>query len=241
MSVWHYSSHQLGMIALYTGADPELLAIISEANTRCYRDRYGEKAKDAQAATEQQIWQTVAAGHITQSDGRNAIDHGTRLGYNCNDVTDCRTTDVMRALAECMEAVAATASIWITPSRGFPELEQYAIERRRAARERLEPRKHAALPVYSTATVERTGNHVAAYARSFTDSVRVGDSVCDDIYWQLLEALPPAFSSPTLMQMGEPQTHGDNGHPLFITLQRGCDKRWYYTGILVRGAHVKLM
>jgi hypothetical protein len=72
------------------------------------------------------------------------------------------------------------------------------------------------------------------------EEIKPGDTVDESLYWQWLEAVPPATNRRELMQMGEPTDHqGANGAPRYLTLQKHGEQ-WIYTGTRSRGEMVDI-
>lgn len=64
---------------------------------------------------------------------------------------------------------------------------------------------------------------------NLSEYVRKGDSVDEAFYMYILEITPP-LDYGSIIQMGEPHSHTEEGKPTFVTLQQyGSD--WIYTGI----------
>lgn len=57
----------------------------------------------------------------------------------------------------------------------------------------------------------------------------VGDLVDEELYYYVLEVLPPATMTSKVLQMGEPYSHDANGKPTFSTLIKRADG-WHYEG-----------
>lgn len=73
------------------------------------------------------------------------------------------------------------------------------------------------------------------WRRDGTFSACVGQYVSEDIYYEMLECVPPAFSSRTIMQVGEPY---DNDMETFANLYStfARDKQgWRYMGHCLKG------
>jgi hypothetical protein len=73
-----------------------------------------------------------------------------------------------------------------------------------------------------------------------SDEIKPGDIADESLYWEWLEAVPPATHKLDLMQMGEPMDHNGLGDkPRFLTMQKHGEQ-WIYTGIRVRGERVQI-
>jgi hypothetical protein len=72
------------------------------------------------------------------------------------------------------------------------------------------------------------------------DYLQIGDVVDEEIYDHFLNVLPPAYWSSTLLQMGEPFSHGPEG-ATYCTLHK-TEHGWEYAGHCYRGKreHVKI-
>jgi hypothetical protein len=67
--------------------------------------------------------------------------------------------------------------------------------------------------------------------------LKPGDVVDEEIYSYFLNAMPPAFMSSKLIQIGEPYDHV-NGKATFSTLQLGPEG-WIYRGNCYRGESIQ--
>ena len=93
----------------------------------------------------------------------------------------------------------------------------------------------------ATTTIRLTGRVVELARWGKPEEIQLGDGVTEELYWEWLEALPPAANSTDLMQMGEPMDHGaPDGRPRYLTLQKHGET-WVYTGIRARRERVTLV
>ena len=59
----------------------------------------------------------------------------------------------------------------------------------------------------------------------------VGQPIESDIYWDMLESVPPVYSRRCTFQVGEPHSHDSNGRPLYGTFTSQGDT-CYFVGYL---------
>lgn len=93
----------------------------------------------------------------------------------------------------------------------------------------------------------RTRDYVCLRGRTVSEAkwgafeeIKPGDAVEESLYWEWLEAVPPAANRRDLMQMGEPMDHnGPNNHPRYLTLQKH-GAHWIYTGVRTFGEIVEI-
>ena len=54
--------------------------------------------------------------------------------------------------------------------------------------------------------------------------------VTEEIYWEFLEVLPPAYWVGDLFQVGEAVRHNENGRPCYSTFDKK-DGKYFYLGV----------
>lgn len=59
----------------------------------------------------------------------------------------------------------------------------------------------------------------------------VGQPIEAEIYWDMLEGVPPVYSSRNTFQVGEPHSHDSNGRPLYGTFTHQGDL-FFFLGYL---------
>ena len=66
---------------------------------------------------------------------------------------------------------------------------------------------------------------------------KVGQQVANDVVWELIEAVPPAYWSGGLFQVGEPKDgDAETGANLYDTFTHDGDgENWIYRGTCLRG------
>jgi hypothetical protein len=225
MSVRHFDVLELAAVAVVLEVEPADLALVSEANTRCFRARYHHipDAARARESAEGDIRLGMATISVSKSTVQDALSTAVLLDYNCDDDRDYRTGPVLLALGRITQRALSIAY-------GILHLggQDHIVEqiRQRVWSERNEtPRQR---PEHtSEQSVYLTGR-----TRSMADwsDVQIGDAATDDLYMYMLEVLPPAHHSGSMLQMGEPADHkGPRDAPRYATLQRH-DGKWIYTG-----------
>lgn len=65
----------------------------------------------------------------------------------------------------------------------------------------------------------------------FNDCVKPGEEVDEELYYYMLEQLPPIYPKPGIFQVSEPDTHGADGLPRYATFETKGG-RYYYRGSL---------
>lgn len=229
MSVRHFDMVELARIALVLDLEPADLALVSEANTKCYRDRYRhlEDAQGAEAATEADIRAAMVPITVTSACVLEALSDARMLHYNCQDDRDYRTEPVLLALGRITHAALALAMTVYHPFRpNGTDLEHVTTTiHQRVWSARNPPRPVGVRERVSTQSVYRTGKLVQAqeWREKRYGAIRVGDAVCEVIYEDMMETLPPVHMSGSLLQTGE----GDITR--YATLQR-YSQQWIYTG-----------
>lgn len=79
-------------------------------------------------------------------------------------------------------------------------------------------------------------HEMSEWTSSFSDNFKIGDYVCSEIAWELINCVPPANFGQGYFQMGEPASHREdeqgNLKPTYLTLLRVDKKKdiWQYLG-----------
>lgn len=238
MSTMFFRTPALAAVYLVSRCDPKDLATISAANAAAYREHY--RVNDACAPTVVEIVDSAAELPCNPATLEEAITIAALLSGNCEHETDFRDSSVLKAFAQVLPAMMLIAKD--LHEHGAEWVLHAVREHQRELRLAREDRKARPTPCLLSDEVVKLTGDIRTMGTRWTgfSSLRVGETVTDEIYWDMLEVLPPACNTSNLLQLGEPADYnGPGNRPRFMTLQR-FQGQWVYTGLQTQGMRVRI-